>query len=276
MSQLKWLLTVDSNEQSHYAKRKVDRAATLAQRCGDTAVVRPMDCGDYALVLVDTDGSERCVALIERKMAQDMAASIPDTRYVSQSRRMEASGAPCAYWFIVGSELHNPSDADSVESAMVHLNTPYFPHTRVMHLSDDSTAFVQAILRLKRYLYDFYANGAALADVPLYTATQEAGAKPRMDSQAVVWVEQLTIPRGMSRPKARAVAARFTRASALLDEYKRVETQWRENDAVGRKNKKRTMKDAMEAALEDVPLPNGKRLGPACSVMICRTFLGDE
>lgn len=275
ISMAEWLLAVDTNEQSHYAERKVDRTAYLATQCDMRAETRKMDCGDYGMVLVDKEtGVERCVALIERKMAQDMAASIKDTRYQSQAQRMEASGVPSSYWFIIGNVLRSPAeDTPRVESGMVHLSTPVYPNTRVLHLSNDTVDFVNTVRRLAGYLYDFYVLGNTLSDLPLYRAVQEAGAKPRLDTQAVVWVEQLTIPRGMSRTKARAVASVYPSADSLLAAYKRLSAQDPPSNA--RSKKKRTIGEAMDAMLEDVPLPKGKRLGKACSAMIRRTFLSE-
>lgn len=273
-----WLLLVDVNEQTHYAQRGVDRVAWLAERTGLRTEKDPMKCGDYGLVLIGDDGSKRCVALIERKMAQDMAASIKgdDLRYASQAQRMEASGAPCCYWFIIGNTLRDPAaDAPRVETAMVHLSTPHYPKTRVLHLSNDTDDVVATLRRLTTYLYDIYVSGSTLSDLPLYVATQEAGAKPRLDTQAVVWVEQLTIPRGMSRAKARAVATVYPTVTSLLDAYNRLSRQEPPSGG-GKKGKKRTISEAMDAMLEDVPLPQGKRLGKACSAMIRRTLLGDQ
>lgn len=269
------LLIVDVNEQTHYAKKRVDRAAWLADHTGLRTVVRPMQCGDYALQLCDDTGGiddGRTMALIERKMAQDMASSQHDSRYHSQAERMEKSGVPALYWLIIGSQLRDPSTASAVESGMVHLSTPDYPNTRVLHLPDDTDQFAVTLQRLERYLFTHYTTGSGRPDLPLYTAAQEAGAKPRLDTQAVVWLEQLTIPRGMSRTKARAVAAKYPSFSSLARAYRTLPAP------PPTKNKKRTLADAQDLMLEDIPLPGGKRLGRACSTIIRRTMFvpGDD
>jgi hypothetical protein len=182
---MSWLLIADSNEQAHSAAEGVDRRAYLAANTGLECETRPLTVGDYALLWVD-GGEEKAVALIERKAMADMVASIKDTRYVSQSQRMEASGVPFLYWAIVNGPASH-EDEDRIASALVHLSTPAYPRTRVLRVADSDLSFARAIRSLARYLHDALHKGNALAEAPLHTVAQEAGARPRLDTQPLVW-----------------------------------------------------------------------------------------
>jgi len=270
---MSWLLIADSNEQAHSAAEGVDRRAYLAANTGLECETRPLTVGDYALLWVD-GGEEKAVALIERKAMADMVASIKDTRYVSQSQRMEASGVPFLYWAIVNGPASH-EDEDRVASALVHLSTPAYPRTRVLRVADSDLSFARAIRSLARYLHDALHKGNALAEAPLHTVAQEAGARPRLDTQPLVWRETLTIPRGMSLRSAKAVAAVHPSAISLLRALRR------SHDAhlaappppVGRKRKVVTLDDALDDALVDIPLPGGKKLGPAAARTLRQTLV---
>lgn len=284
-----WLYVIDINEETHsVTSGRGSRRDALAAALDPVPVAtRHLTCGDYALIWVDDDGVEHTVALFEHKRRADMAASIKDGRYVSQAARLEATGVPFIYWMITDGPLFDASDEERVENALAHLSVSY-PHTRVIRLTSTGAPFVARLRAFTRYLYDTLYGSGGLSDAPLFTVAQEKGAKIRLDTQPVVWVETLTIPRGMSRTSAKAVAARFPSASALLAEYRGTHAAFKAAEAItsavssasasakgkGKKTaKKRTLDDALDAMLEDVPLPNGKRLGPAASRTIRQTFI---
>jgi dihydroxyacetone kinase-like predicted kinase len=151
-----------------------------------------------------------------------------------------------------------------------------------MHIASTGAPFVKFMRSMMKYLHETVIAGEGLPEAPLHTVAQERGAKVRLDTQPVVWVETLTVPRGMSRKSAKEVAKRYPSAAALLAEYRKTRQAFEAAEAVEaassggkKKKKKRTLDDALDAMLEDVPLQNGKRLGPAASRTIRRTFLAD-
>ena len=175
------------------------------------------------------------------------------------------------------------SDIERMRSAEAHLSVSY-PHTRVLHVANRGDALVALFRRLLRYLEDTLFGSGGLTDAPLYAVAQVAGERPRLDTQPRVWLETLTVPHRMSRATARAVAAVHPSAARLLSAYRRCARAFRgAPDATaasaGKKKKttkKRTLDDALDAMLEDVPIGGGdRRLGPANSAMIRRTLLAD-
>jgi hypothetical protein len=276
-----WLLVLDSNEQAHYARKGTDRRAYLAHNAGVACEVRPLACGDMALLWrADGGGAEHAVALFERKAAADMVASIKDGRYASQAQRMEASGVPHLYWLLddwtPAERGAAGADYERVESAVVHLSDGVsYPHTRVLRLALEDLALPRTLARVARYLHDALHAGGGLSDMPLHTVAQEAGARPRLDTQAVVWLEVLTIPRGMSRTSARAVAAAYPTAVSLLRALRRRRDSFVPAPPSGRKRKTTTADDHVDAMLADLPLPGGKRLGPAAARTLRETLVPD-
>lgn len=332
-----WTLLVDSNEQAHSAAqqpRAVDRRDEMQRLSTLRTEVRKLNVGDYALVCIPPTSSssssssssaaeprcedgplpeERCVALFERKAYADHVASMRDAtcRYHDQAQRLVASGCPHPYWALIDApagSVWSAQDVAGVEKSALHIATTYKP-VQVLRLRNGDAAFGAAILAVCHYLdRDLFGEGSA-PDLPLHTVVQERGARPRLDTQPVVWLEQLTLPHRMSRTSARAVAARYPDVMSLLalwrrrrDEFlargdpvpeaqprrgRRKKNKKQQDDGddeddepnAGRKRTRRpepTLDDYLDASLADIPLPDERRLGPACSAMLRRVFLPDS
>lgn len=280
-----WCVVVDSNEQAHAAANGVDLRERMELQTQLTVAVGKLVVGDYALDWIDEDGTQRTVALLEHKAASkdhkgsDMLASIHDGRYVSQAARLVASGVPYAYWVVVDGPLPRPEDHRAVESAIVHLASPAYPNITPLRVRDSGTAFYDLIAALARYLHDALHCGNQLSEMPLHTVVQEAGARPRLDTQEVVWREQLTVPRGMSLRTARAVAAVYPTATSLLRAYRRCADQHRARPPAppskGRKRPAPTLEADLDAMLADVAVPGAGRIGPARSATVRQVFVPD-
>jgi ERCC4-type nuclease len=289
-----FVLVIDSNENAHsVTSGHGSRRDALAAALDPVRVVaRPLKAGDYAINWTAADDDEdveveRTLALLEHKRESDLVASIKgvERRYVSQAGRLEATGVPYVFWVISKAPLFDPTDAACIEAALVHLSVAY-PHTRVLRVESTGAPFVSLVRSLMKYLRDTVIEGNALAEAPLHVVAQERGAKVRLDAQPVVWVETLTIPRGLGRQAAKAIAARYPSYGALMRAYRETRVAFAASEAVaaaapkkkGASKKKRTLDDALDAMLEDVPLPSGKRIGPAASRIIRRTLVapGDD
>jgi hypothetical protein len=269
---MSWLYVLDTNEQTHAAASGCDlRGFLTAQMCMPVEV-RPLTVGDGMLVWREADGGEeRVYAVFERKAMPDMVASIKDRRYLSQAARLEACGAPHVYWVVVDGELADRADVDRVDSAIAHLASPDYPHIVPLRVRDSRIAYASTVQRLSTYL----RGDGTLADVPLYTAVREAGARVRLDTQPVVWLEQLTLVHGMSRKSARAVAAVHPTAVSLLRAFRRAADAHRAAPPSRGRKRPPTLDDSLDAVLADVPLDAKRRLGPACAAALRRTLVPD-
>jgi ERCC4-type nuclease len=215
-------LLIDSNEQAHYAKRSIDLCAQLSALSGLPAQVKPLSCGDYALVYA-TDATHAasdevpCYALFERKTRADLASSIVDTRYKSQAQRLVDTGVSHICWIITPATLFDSGAELAISSAIVHLSFGY-PNTCVLQLNDSALdVFAHTLRKAAEYLsVDSYGTYAvSMREV------QTKGAKPRFETQQEVYLEQLCVPRGMSLRKARAVAVRAPSMHKLFELWRR-------------------------------------------------------
>jgi len=275
------VLIVDANEQGHAGANGIDLRKYFEQQTLLTTEVGHLHVGDAALVLRGGDDGDRCVALFERKAGPDMVSSIKagDNRYRSQAARLEASGVPHVFWVLVDNPpLRDPADALCVSHAMMHLASPAYPHITPVRVADSMGAYADLIKTMAAYIGDVL-QGNALADVPLHTVAQAAGARVRLDTQPVVWREQLTLVRGMSRPSAAAVAARYPTAVSLLRALRRAaDAHAARPPPPPRKGRKRpppSLDDELDAVLADVPLGKGGRVGPARAAAVRRTLVPD-
>lgn len=275
-----WQLLVDVNEQAHAARHGSDRCALLQTMTQLPTRTANLEVGDYALTWIP-DGADASAAtaraLFEVKKPADMLASILDKRYVSQASRLVACGVPHAYWVLVDDEpLADPADRARVDHAIVHLASPAYPNITPLRVRNAGVAFAEVVAWLADYLHDVYENGNGMAEAPLHTVVQEAGARVRLDTQETVWREQLTVPRGMSLRTARAVMARYPTAVSLLRAFRRRADEHRAlppPPATGRKRKEITLEQYLDDTLADVPVAGGGRLGPARSATLRRVIV---
>jgi len=271
------VLILDANEQGHAGTKGIDlRAYFESQTLLPTEVAR-LDVGDAALVLRGGAGGDRCVALFERKAGPDMVSSIKsDNRYRSQAARLEASGVPNVYWVLVDSPpLRDPADMRAVKHAMIRLASPSYPHITPMRVADSMGDYADLIKTMAADINDALA-GKTFDDIPLHTVAQAAGARVRLDTQPVVWLEQLTLVRGMSRQPARAIVTQYPTAVSLLRAFRRASDAHavRPPPSKGRK-RPATLDDELDAVLADVPLDKGGRVGPARAAIVRRTLVPD-
>lgn len=269
---------VDCNEQAHAAKRGIDRRQYIEVNTRIQTIVGNLEAGDYALTWIE-DGADEATrtteALFESKTDPDMAASIKDTRYVSQAARLAACGVP-VYWIIIDGELPDVTERARVERAVAHLASPAYPNITPLRVRDSGISFCNALAALADYLHDVRRCGNTLAEAPLHTVVQEAGARVRLDTQEVVWREQLTVPRGMSLRTARAVASVYPSAISLLRAYRRRADEYRAMPpapAKGRKRKEVSLDQYLDDTLADVAVPGGGRLGPARAATLRRVIV---
>jgi len=283
-------LLVDTNEQTHYAERGVDLRAELARLTGLVARVATLGVGDLALVAAAAPGADaqdlaarRCYLLIERKTHGDLEASIVDGRYQSQRFRLAATGVPAVVWLVVPGPLHDPDSRQRVLTAMYHLAVAW-PRTSLVHLPDaELGTAAHAIRALADGVHSAYICETATTAVPSLREAQTRGAKPRFEEQREVYLEQLTVPRGMSVRKAEAVAAVAPNMPTLLglwrDAASRAEPAYA---AVPRSRKRpKTAAELADEALADVELPAAKeggrpqRLGAVLSKRLRATIAPD-
>lgn len=280
LADMPWELLVDVNEQAHAARHGSDKRQFLETTTRLPTRTANLEVGDYALTWI-ADGADASAAtvraLIEFKKKRDMLASILDKRYVSQAGRLVACGVPHAYWVVVDDEpLDDAADRARVERAIVHLASPAYPNITPLRVANGGVAFADAVAALADYLSDVYEHGNAMAEAPLHTVVQEAGARVKLDTQEVVWREQLTVPRGMSLRTARAVSAVYPTAISLLRAFRRRADEHAAlppPPAKGRKRKETTLEQYLDDTLADVAVPGAGRLGPARSATLRRVIV---
>ena len=274
-----WCVVVEPNEQAHAATRGVNLRERMELLIQLPVTVGKLTVGDYALDWIDDDGTQRTVALLERKAMPDMLASIHDGRYVSQAARLVASGVPHAFWVVVDGVLPRPEDHRAVDSAVAHLASPAYPNITPVCVRDSDAAFCALIASLAKYTHDALHCGNQLSEAPLHTVVQEAGARVKLDTQEVVWREQLAVPRGMSLRTARAVSAAYPTATSLLRAYRRCVVRHRAQPppapTKGRKRPPPTLEAELDGMLADIVVPGAGRLGPARSAMLRRVIVPD-
>lgn len=287
-------LVVCSNEQAHYARKNIDLSAILGAAVGVPAIVKPLECGDYAVVWArDADAvlsedrtQSQCYILVERKTLPDFENSFLD-RYKDQADRLAKSGVPYVFWVLTPGPLRDPNSLAKIETACDHLQISY-RNTRVIRLgSGELTDFAAKLRTIIKYVHNTEFEGNSGTEVPSLVAAQRAGAKLKLDTQADVYIEQLAVPHGMSRRKAEAVAVKAPSMPALLALWRGRRDEARAAAAASAaasaaaptkgKGRKRvlTVEEQVDAVLADVPLPGGTRLGPAMSKRLRETIVPD-
>lgn len=287
-------LVICSNEDGHYRKKNIDLAAVLSTAVGVPALVKPLDAGDYALVwardadsvMSDDPELSHCCMLIERKTLPDFENSfLPNadndfcSRYKDQADRLRKTNVPYIYWVITPGPLRHPENKERIRKATKHLEISY-ANTRTSWLeSGDLQTFATELRTYVEYLQDTIFEGNSRTEVPTLVAAQRAGAKLKLDAQPDVFLVQLTVPRGMSHQKAAAVRARYSDMAALMRRWRerRDEAHMATLQPAAPKTRKRvpTVMEHVDMALEDVPLENGKRLGPAMSKRLRECIVPD-
>jgi ERCC4-type nuclease len=230
---LRAFIVVCSNEQAHaQTHQNINLAQLIEAASGYETAVRPLACGDYAIVLArdrteaKTDAA-KVLVLLERKRLDDLLASIraKDKRYESQQQRLMATGVPRIMWVMCQAPPTFQPDAAalrSMNSAMVHLSC--HKNTSVTTLQSRSPdEFGRWLGSLAKYApLSIGCHRAVSVDI-----VQKAGVKRKVQTPDEAMQQMLCCIDRVSLQVAKAITARWPTMRALLDGWLHVALETR-------------------------------------------------
>lgn len=188
-----------------------------------TVAIEPCAIGDV-VVLVRRPGPGESIdtvpvaAIYERKAVSDFLASIEDGRNHFQTKGMLATGCRRVNFVILGRWPQEPLERKRFDTERIRL----MERGVRMHYGQGENDMVQLLQIGLPAIADDMTGGllhGVNRDMPLFRVAMEAGARPKIVTQELCWLEQLGVPEGMGRRTARSIAGKIKSFGALYRLY---------------------------------------------------------